>query len=172
MLCTYTNVAVDHLVEGLVGATLSPLRVGYVGKVKQSLLEHTLEHKLTKHPLAAQLQRIKDQMEKTEERLKALETRIKELQPKLGGRNHLSQRLEAMEADAIIMSRQIETLKAKGFAVYLKMVREIVVEADVVSDAWQVTVKLAITYSDSGLHDVYNVCITNIECHRLPLGVH
>ena len=111
-------------------------------------------------------------MEKTEERLKALETRIKELQPKLGGRNHLSQRLEAMEADAIIMSKQIDTLKAKGYGVYLKMVREIVVEADVVSNALEVAMKLAVAYPGLGLHDVYNVCITNIERHRFPSGVH
>ena len=50
LVCTYTNVAVDNLVEGFVTAGLDPVRIGY-GQTKLTLQEHSLESKFEKHPL-------------------------------------------------------------------------------------------------------------------------
>ncbi|EEB91721.1 hypothetical protein MPER_09875, partial [Moniliophthora perniciosa FA553] len=50
LVCTYTNVAVDNLVEGLANAGLRPLRASSAGKVKPALQEHTLEWKMLQHP--------------------------------------------------------------------------------------------------------------------------
>jgi hypothetical protein len=50
MVCTYTNVAVDNLVEGFVTAGLDPVRIGY-GQIKSTLQEHSFEFKIEKHPL-------------------------------------------------------------------------------------------------------------------------
>ena len=138
LLCTYTNVAVDHLVEGLVTASLSPLRIGYNGKVKPSLITHTLENKLAEHPLAAKLQRAKDQLESTMQRLRALEKRIEELKEK--NMTRYEERLHAMEVDGVGLSRQIDALRAKTYGMYLRMVRDIVTTADVVSAALEKTV--------------------------------
>jgi hypothetical protein len=45
-------VAVDNLVEGFVSTgTVTPLRVGFAGKVKQALQSHTLDGKIATHPM-------------------------------------------------------------------------------------------------------------------------
>ena len=54
-MCTYTNVAVDNLVEGLVSAGLKPLRIGSGERVKSSLDVYTLDHKISIHPLKPQI---------------------------------------------------------------------------------------------------------------------
>ncbi|KAF9050818.1 P-loop containing nucleoside triphosphate hydrolase protein [Hymenopellis radicata] len=54
LVCTYTNVAVDNLVEGIAASGLKPLRVAYSGKANLALEEHTLEWKLLQHPLHPQ----------------------------------------------------------------------------------------------------------------------
>jgi hypothetical protein len=53
LVCTYTNVAVDNLVEGLVKAGLQPLRIGPDGRVKESLLPFSLKGRLKGHALHA-----------------------------------------------------------------------------------------------------------------------
>ncbi|TCD69007.1 hypothetical protein EIP91_009229 [Steccherinum ochraceum] len=131
LLCTYTNVAVDNLVEGLVAAGLNPLRVGYGGKVKASLLEHTLDHKLKIHPLAPKLEAAGAQVEDLEKRKQTLLIQISELRGK--SRNGTKTvRLANMENAALTMDRQTWALKGKGFAIYQQMLRDIVHGADVV----------------------------------------
>jgi hypothetical protein len=51
LVCTYTNVAVDNLVEGFVKAGLQPLRIGPDGRVKDGLLPFSLQGRLKSHPL-------------------------------------------------------------------------------------------------------------------------
>ena len=43
LICTYTNVAVDNLVEGLAASGLKPLRIGFEGKVEEKLEQWTIE---------------------------------------------------------------------------------------------------------------------------------
>lgn len=51
MVCTYTNVAVDNLVDGLLAAGLKPLRCGSMESTRSSLEEHTLDYKFVRHRL-------------------------------------------------------------------------------------------------------------------------
>ncbi len=57
LVCTYTNVAVDNLVEGIAASGLKPLRVSYSGKSNQALEQYTLEWKLLQHPLHAEAEK-------------------------------------------------------------------------------------------------------------------
>lgn len=139
LLCTYTNVAVDHLVEGLVAAALTPLRIGYSGKVKASLEEHTLEHRLEAHSAAPELKRLKESAEAVVKRRRALEERVKDVRAKVvgggstGRAGNMERRLAAMEADLMAMERQEEAVRAKAYGVYVRMVRDVVTASDVVS---------------------------------------
>ena len=134
LLCTYTNVAVDNLVEGLANTTLDALRIGYNGKVKSTLIEHTLEKKLETHPLAFSYKKLKDDMEERMQRKKNLEQRIRELQ-KNTNRRHIA-RLDAMELDSIGLERQIHSLETRAWGLFRRMVRDIVTAADVVRVIW------------------------------------
>lgn len=56
LICTYTNVAVDNLVEGFVNAGLKALRIGPVGRTKESLTPYTYQAQIEKHPLNAEIE--------------------------------------------------------------------------------------------------------------------
>jgi hypothetical protein len=43
LICTFTNVAVDNLVEGLAASGLKPLRIGCEGKVEENLEQWTID---------------------------------------------------------------------------------------------------------------------------------
>ena len=99
LLCTYTNVAVDNLVEGLVApsathtslpssrARIAPrplraLRVGSPGKVRPSLRPHTLEVQMAAHPDAKELENVADRVANIFRRRKDLGKRIEEMKQK------------------------------------------------------------------------------------------
>ncbi|KAF5314486.1 hypothetical protein D9619_011769 [Psilocybe cf. subviscida] len=61
VVCTYTNVALDNLVEGFDKAQLKPLRIGHQQSVRSDLLEHSLDAQLAQHPLSKDLLEILDE---------------------------------------------------------------------------------------------------------------
>lgn len=130
MLCTYTNVAVDNLVEGLVSAGLKPLRVGYAGKVKESLLEHTLEFQLEQHPLQPKYHTVQEQIKTHNKSFQALTSRIEEYRKTNATR--FGARIQAMEQDSLWKERQLSALSRKSYGIFLEMVRDVVLRADVV----------------------------------------
>ncbi|TFY81080.1 hypothetical protein EWM64_g2933 [Hericium alpestre] len=130
LVCTYTNVAVDNLVEGLVAAGVKPLRVGYSGKVEASLYEHTLEAKLEAHPLRPKLEKATADQEQLKKRLSYLHQQIEKLQA--AKRSDLVRRLERMEMDAISLERQLVAVKSKCYALRQEMLHEVVYQADVI----------------------------------------
>lgn len=103
LLCTYTNVAVDNLVEGLVQQTsyvelpgrarpkpLQPLRIGSAGKVRPSLEPHTLDAKLATHPLAPELEKVRERISSLVKKRKELMVRIRETRKKIGSSSSAS----------------------------------------------------------------------------------
>lgn len=75
-MCTYTNVAVDNLVESLVASGVRPLRVGAAGRVKESLAAHSLEAKIDAHPAKPAIDKLKDEISKLVKRIDDLEKDI------------------------------------------------------------------------------------------------
>lgn len=163
MLCTYTNVAVDNLVEGFLENSpdsmskhppLKPLRIGSLGKVRPSLEPHTLEARMAAHPLAPQLEIVKGLLDGVVKRRKELGQTIKELRTKLGmapvalkpdhnvhsrdqavhGRARgLQGRLEAMEADALTLETRDMAYRRRLYAMRMEMITDVVKGSDVVS---------------------------------------
>ena len=83
-MCTYTNVAVDNLLEGFINAGLKPLRVGFEGKAKAGLGEYMLEHQFDMHPLRRAFERVAKEQGELVEAKKDLEMGIKETLKKSG----------------------------------------------------------------------------------------
>ncbi|KAI6015691.1 hypothetical protein EDC04DRAFT_2903551 [Pisolithus marmoratus] len=131
LVCTYTNVAVDNLVEGFAAAGLKPLRVGFGAKVKSSLGEYTLDHQLEKHPLKPKVDKLAEEETSLEKRRAQLEKKIKDVQKE--GRAGSSDRLERMTSALSMLERQSMSIRSKLFAMHQEMLRDVTSAADVVS---------------------------------------
>lgn len=133
LLCTFTNVAVDNLVEGILASSLRPLRVGSSGKIKSSLASYVVENQLAAHRLTPELERVKTKLEGTSKRKHSLEQSIAELKLRELSKN-LTIRLQNMEVDFLSLERQEKAYRAKAYAIHLEMLRDVVLSADVVSE--------------------------------------
>jgi len=128
LVCTYTNVAVDNLVEGFVAAGVKPLRVGYGGKIKSTLYEHTLDAKLEAHPLKPKADQALKEQESIEKKRGELYQRIVAAE-----KSGKAERLERMRSALAMLERQILALRAKLYAMHQEMLSDITAAADVVS---------------------------------------
>ena len=72
LVCTYTNAAVDNLVEGLVKAGLQPLRICPDGRVKETLLPFSLTGRLKVHPLHSNFLELQQQANEQRKKLRAI----------------------------------------------------------------------------------------------------
>ncbi|CAK5279145.1 unnamed protein product [Mycena citricolor] len=137
LVCTYTNVAVDNLVEGFAAANMRPLRVGSAGRVKESLKQYTLHQKLAEHPLQQVLEPLQVEKEKLEKQLDELDTKIDEAEKKTKtANNKAAERLLAirlnMDREKTRKQRQHRSLKGRVYALQMKMLKHIIMEADVI----------------------------------------
>lgn len=133
LVCTYTNVAVDNLVEGFAATGAKPVRVAFGGQVKGSLQEHTLDYKIDRH-------RLKPSLDKLTEEERTLRTDIQELEKlifqtakkaKKGG--PLQVRLSRMRVAMNVKTRTFNVTRSKIYGMRQTMLREILGQADVVS---------------------------------------
>jgi superfamily I DNA and/or RNA helicase len=103
-----------------------PLRVGYDGKVKSSLLEHTLDSKLEKHPLKHEV----DELSKTEENLRK---RASDLRDKLDDwSNDDIRRTKRAHVTLIGIEKQQGAVRSKLYAIRQRMLKDVIHGADVV----------------------------------------
>ena len=130
LVCTYTNVAVDNLVEGFVKTGVKALRVAFGSKVKPSLEEHTLGYKLDHHPLKPEVDRLGDQEQEMQRDI----VNLKKMISKLDASGHHQGRLDCMKRDLVGKEKMYNIAKAKQYALKERMLRDILSEADVVRE--------------------------------------
>ncbi|KAG5646157.1 hypothetical protein DXG03_004210 [Asterophora parasitica] len=130
LVCTYTNVAVDNLVEGLVSAGVKALRVGSGSSVRSSLVSHTLDYQLSIHPLAPKLLAIAKEEESLVTKLDDLKSRIREAD-KLESMRH-QQKAERMKRALVQTEAHQKSLKSRKYALRQSMLSDILSAADVI----------------------------------------
>jgi superfamily I DNA and/or RNA helicase len=158
LVCTYTNVAVDNLVEGFATAGVKPLRVGFAAKIKSSLHEYTLDAKLEAHPLKPKVDQLVKEQENVEKKLEALESRI------VTAENSGSGKLSSMRTAVTMSERQVLAVRAKLYALHQEMLNDIISAADVVSDILSALFCL-------GLTTPWQICTTCITSASAALNI-
>ncbi|KIK55179.1 hypothetical protein GYMLUDRAFT_176062 [Collybiopsis luxurians FD-317 M1] len=134
LVCTYTNVAVDNLVEGLAKAGLKPLRAASAGKTKASLEKWTLEYQFAKHPRYPDWKRLEERAEKAAENIKELQKKIRTLegkQSKEGLSEKEQVRKSKMMEDLVQKTRYLWALKKRAYGLEQGIIKERVENADV-----------------------------------------
>ncbi|KAL1743074.1 P-loop containing nucleoside triphosphate hydrolase protein [Schizophyllum fasciatum] len=134
MICTYTNVAVDNLVEGLVNAGLKPLRVGFGGKVQAELMEHTMDYKLSQHPARPAIDAAQEERQKLATQLTELKFSMQEdkLKTEHSVSKSLKTRVQRKQTAIFAKQRALQALTSKIFRMEQQVLREILDAADVV----------------------------------------
>ncbi|TFK37679.1 P-loop containing nucleoside triphosphate hydrolase protein [Crucibulum laeve] len=130
LVCTYTNAAVDNLAEGFINAGVKPLRIGFAGNVRASLVEHSLDYKLGKHSLQPTLEGIVKDEADLSIKMHDLQRRIVDAEKKGGSK--LEQRKQNMKRALITMERQHSVIRRKMYAIKQQMLRDVVEDADVI----------------------------------------
>lgn len=110
------------------------LRVGFGGNVRSSLLEHTLDHKLSIHPLQPTLLKLIKREEELSTRLVDLETRLKNVRDtESSGNARIGVRGDRMQKALLAMQGEHGALKSRKYAMQQEMLRDVISDADVVS---------------------------------------
>ncbi|KAG7086568.1 hypothetical protein E1B28_002515 [Marasmius oreades] len=134
LVCTYTNVAVDNLVEGLATAGLRPLRASSAGKVRPGLQEHTLDYKMEKHPLHPELKSLFGRKQTQEKDLDGVRDMLAELRTKefMGTASDREvKRAQRIQEDIVRKERVYTVTKKRLFGLEQRIRKEILDEADV-----------------------------------------
>ena len=166
LVCTYTNVAVDNLVEGFVVAGVTPLRVGFGAKVKASLGEYTLDYRLEQHPLKPKVDKLVEEKKSLEKRRAQLEKKVAGVQK--DGKAGALARLERMRTALVLAEKQAMSIKSKLYAMHQEMLRDIASAVDVVSCS---LVARLVARNVTDLHDLHYLGECGPERTRLPGGV-
>ncbi|KAG7447300.1 P-loop containing nucleoside triphosphate hydrolase protein [Guyanagaster necrorhizus] len=133
LVCTYTNVAVDNLVEGFVAAGVNPIRVAFGGKTRSAIESYTFEYKMQNHPLYSRAEKVSEDIKMLEDEVKETQLRAKEVAQKVNdGRTDLVQRLDGMLKAIAKNEERIQTLKGKLYALTQQMTKDVLGNADVI----------------------------------------
>jgi hypothetical protein len=132
LVCTYTNVAVDTLVEGFARAGLNPLRVGYTGKENDKLMSHSLQYKVSLHPLSGDVNELEKSEERLTRQLNDLYSRIAQNRTKASTAN-MRTRIEKQITMRVSMEQRLSGMQKRIYALKQTILRDIVQAADVVS---------------------------------------
>ncbi|KAF8901061.1 AAA domain-containing protein [Gymnopilus junonius] len=136
LVCTYTNVAVDNLVEGFANVGVKPLRIGYNGNVRQSCLPHSLDYKLEQHPLHPSLTSLMKDEADVDSHIRNLTIETKELDKKIEEskrpRKATLERARNMKEALLKLCIRHKAMKRKVYAMSQQMLRDVIADADVI----------------------------------------
>ncbi|KAF9553856.1 P-loop containing nucleoside triphosphate hydrolase protein [Agrocybe pediades] len=136
LVCTYTNVAVDNLVEGFGKAGVKPLRIGQNATSKQSSLQWSLDYKLQEHPLNPKLLKVAEEDEAVSAELKTLSKKYEALEIRIrdtaAPRKSTLARAQNMRAAIFKMVAKKKILKKNIYGLQQLMLRDTVAAADVI----------------------------------------
>ncbi|KAK2466612.1 hypothetical protein APHAL10511_000870 [Amanita phalloides] len=132
LVCTYTNVAVDNLVEGLVRAGAKPLRVGFGEKVRPSLMQHTLDRQIETHGLQKELAPMVREEKKLEERLGGVASDVSSAWTNACQDPKAQKKYERLQGKQASIERQLAVVRARKYAIEHEMLLDIVRKADVI----------------------------------------
>ncbi|KAI5119257.1 hypothetical protein M0805_007260 [Coniferiporia weirii] len=128
LVCTYTNVAVDNLLESLVDGGLKPLRVGFEGKVKGGLESYMLEHQFERHMEKPRYDTIMEERKEVAAEIHGLLTEIRATKKK----RNVRARIENMEVKLKKLEDKKDKLSMRAYVVKQKIIRDIVMRSDVI----------------------------------------
>ncbi|KAL0952306.1 hypothetical protein HGRIS_006594 [Hohenbuehelia grisea] len=131
LVCTFTNVAVDNLVEGLAASGLNPLRVGYGGKVKASLAEYTLDRQIDLHPSKPELDALSQKSKALEEELTSLLRRRRTHEMQYSGPRAAEIQRRMRWADSALRNR-LHSTRNQMYALYHRILHDIMKQSDVI----------------------------------------
>jgi hypothetical protein len=117
--------ALDHIVEGLVGRGLKPLRVGLDAKVQPALKDYALEANLDRHPRRNDLEHLVGEETRLQEKARLLEKNV-------GEKSNKRSRLASLRTILASVDRQLWVAKAKVFKLRQEMITDVLKQADVV----------------------------------------
>ncbi|EJD05026.1 P-loop containing nucleoside triphosphate hydrolase protein [Fomitiporia mediterranea MF3/22] len=131
LVCTFTNVAIDNLLEGFANGGLKPLRVGNEGSAKPELQEYMFDEQFDGHPKkAAELDPLIKEYEELDSRIRKLRKDIKALEDEKPT-NWIEKR-ENMKLDMDRKSYRSYILKARARLLRESIFYDICTKADVI----------------------------------------
>ncbi|KAG8962067.1 hypothetical protein FRC05_005536 [Tulasnella sp. 425] len=142
LICTYTNVAVDNLIEALVTAGVKPLRVASPGKVKESIVQYSLEAKMETHRLKPELDELTAKLKRLHERREELHQKLIDL---LGDDSPKALKTKAKYEE---VQGSIKRKESALYKVRMTMLHEIVHSADVICTTCISSASIALTVID------------------------
>jgi hypothetical protein len=177
LVCTYTNVAVDNLVEGFAKVGVKPLRVGYNGNVRESLLQHSLDYKLQQHPLHRSLAAFVEEQStitpKTQKLLQDCQGLDEKVKASVRPRKSSLQRVSNMKAAIIKLEERQVFLKRRIYAMQQDMLKDVIEAADVVRTVFPPRLKGAdVLLNLSDLYDVHYLCVPCAQRRRFSCCVY
>jgi hypothetical protein len=131
-VCTYTNVAVDNLVEGFVKAGLKPLRIAFSGKVKPEIEEYTYQQAMARHFLKPRLDELTAQCEQAAGNLRLIDEQIREKALTDTGSAQSQKALERLRIRRTSAERRVHGLQAERYRTEQVILQEMLQEAQVV----------------------------------------
>ncbi|KAG9311016.1 P-loop containing nucleoside triphosphate hydrolase protein [Chiua virens] len=146
LVCAYTNVAVDNLVESFADAGLKPLRIGFRGKIKDTLTKHTLDYKLEQHPLKPKVDVLLEKKKVAEKKISELTKKIEVVQRAPTTRT--AGRVDQMRSALLAQERQSMAIAAKLYAIHQEMLRDITADADVICTTCITSASVALNVLD------------------------
>lgn len=191
LVCTYTNVAVDNLLEGFVAGGLSPLRVGSSGDTKDNFEEYTFDYQYLTHPVKSnEIDPLVEEARKLDKRILELKSGMKEVHAaknknwfeKLGESANVYQAFILLSCPSNLSSANMKkhleqmknrsvSLKVRARAIRHRVYSDICRKADVVNSLCILMNDSVLSFFPTDLYDMHKICFAVSPRYRFSCGL-